>query len=86
LLEPGHTVKYKPLLDWAIRLSTHKPDACLILQRTSAASSCGREVYWAASDVGWVVSHSYIVYPPLLHGCTSILYEGKPLGTPDAGA
>src|SRR5215469_7106622 len=44
------------------------------------------EVYWAASDVGWVVGHSYIVYGPLLHGCTSILYEGKPVGTPDPGA
>ena len=44
------------------------------------------EVYWAASDIGWVVGHSYIVYAPLLHGCTSILYEGKPIGTPDAGA
>ena len=43
------------------------------------------EVYWAASDVGWVVGHSYIVYAPLLHGCTSILFEGKPVGTPDAG-
>src|ERR1700731_4505156 len=44
------------------------------------------EVWWSASDVGWVVGHSYIVYGPLLHGCTSILYEGKPGGTPDAGA
>ena len=44
------------------------------------------EVYWAASDVGWVVGHSYIVYAPLLQGCTTILYEGKPVGTPDAGA
>jgi propionyl-CoA synthetase len=44
------------------------------------------EVYWAASDVGWVVGHSYIVYGPLLHGCTTVLYEGKPVGTPDAGA
>jgi propionyl-CoA synthetase len=44
------------------------------------------DVYWAASDIGWVVGHSYIVYAPLLHGCTSILYEGKPIGTPDAGA
>ena len=44
------------------------------------------EAYWAASDVGWVVGHSYIVYAPLLHGNTSILYEGKPVGTPDAGA
>jgi propionyl-CoA synthetase len=44
------------------------------------------EAFWAASDVGWVVGHSYIVYAPLLHGNTSILYEGKPVGTPDAGA
>ena len=44
------------------------------------------EVFWAASDVGWVVGHSYIAYAPLLHGATSVLYEGKPVGTPDAGA
>src|SRR5678815_5321699 len=44
------------------------------------------DVYWAASDVGWVVGHSYIVYGPLFHGNTTILYEGKPVGTPDAGA
>jgi propionyl-CoA synthetase len=44
------------------------------------------EVYWAASDVGWIVGHSYIVYAPLLHGCTTVLYEGKPVMTPDAGA
>src|SRR5215217_2006303 len=44
------------------------------------------DVYWAASDVGWVVGHSCIVYAPLLHGCTTVLYEGKPVGTPDAGA
>jgi propionyl-CoA synthetase len=44
------------------------------------------EVYWSASDVGWVVGHSYIVYGPLLHGATTICYEGKPVGTPDAGA
>ena len=44
------------------------------------------DVYWAASDVGWVVGHSYIVYAPLFHGCTTILYEGKPVGTPDPGA
>jgi len=43
-------------------------------------------VYWAASDIGWVVGHSYIVYAPLFHGCTTILYEGKPVGTPDPGA
>ena len=44
------------------------------------------DVYWAASDVGWVVGHSYIVYAPLLKGCTTIMYEGKPVGTPDPGA
>jgi propionyl-CoA synthetase len=44
------------------------------------------EVFWTASDVGWVVGHSYIVYAPLLAGCTTVLYEGKPVGTPDAGA
>ncbi|KQT78976.1 propionyl-CoA synthetase [Methylobacterium sp. Leaf466] len=44
------------------------------------------EVYFCASDIGWVVGHSYIVYAPLLHGCTTVLYEGKPVGTPDAGA
>ena len=44
------------------------------------------DVYWAASDIGWVVGHSYIVYGPLFHGNTAILYEGKPVGTPDAGA
>ncbi len=44
------------------------------------------DVFWAASDVGWVVGHSYIVYAPLLKGCTTVFYEGKPVGTPDAGA
>ena len=44
------------------------------------------EVFWAASDIGWTVGHCYIVYAPLLHGCTTVLYEGKPVGTPDAGA
>lgn len=44
------------------------------------------DVYWAASDIGWVVGHSYIIYAPLLHGCTTILFEGKPVGTPDASA
>ncbi len=156
-LEPGRIVHYKPLLDEAIALSQHKPDACLILQRPQVEASlvAGRdhdwaktrdhaltharsvydcvpvaatdplyilytsgttgqpkgvvrdngghmvalkwsmknlygvepgETYWAASDIGWVVGHSYIIYAPLFHGCTSILYEGKPVGTPDAGA
>ncbi len=44
------------------------------------------EVFWAASDIGWVVGHSYIVYGPLITGCTTVLYEGKPVGTPDSGA
>src|SRR6202050_5116443 len=156
-IEPGRIVAYKPLLDEAIALANHKPDACLILQRPQAqaamiegrdrdwktmrdyalvharnawdcvpvaatdplyilytSGTTGRpkgvvrdngghmvalkwsmknfygvepgEVFWAASDVGWVVGHSYIVYAPLFHGCTTILYEGKPVGTPDAGA
>ena len=156
-LEPGRIVKYKPLLDEAIRLAGHKPDACLILQRPQeeatlvpgrdhdwakvrdeaivfarsvydcvpvaatdplyilyTSGTTGRpkgvvrdngghmvalkwsmhnlygvepgEVWWCGSDIGWVVGHSYIVYGPLLHGATTVLYEGKPVGTPDAGA
>ena len=155
-IEPGRIVEYKPLLDLAIGLSKHKPEACILFQRpqSTARMTPGRdhdwrdvveaarvggkqapcvevaatdplyilytsgttgvpkgvvrdvggylvalkwsmrniydlrpgETFWTASDIGWVVGHSYIVYGPLLHGCTSVLYEGKPIGTPDAGA
>ncbi len=150
-LEPGRVVHYKPLLDGAIDLATHKPNVCLIFQREQekAALTPGRDldwfaaqegvppaecvpvegnhpayilytsgttgapkgvvrptaghlvalnwtmkniyqcdpgdVFWAASDVGWVVGHSYICYGPLIHGNTTIVFEGKPVGTPDAG-
>jgi len=151
-IEVSRILEYKPILDRAIKMANHDPQACVILQRPQAEAAllAGRdvdwaeamaaaepadcvpvgatdplyilytsgttarpkgvvrdngghavalrwsmayvydthpgEVYWAASDVGWVVGHSYIVYGPLLAGCTSVLYEGKPVGTPDAGA
>ncbi|MEO1114905.1 MAG: AMP-binding protein, partial [Pseudomonadota bacterium] len=154
-IEPGRVIAYKPLVDKAIELSTHKPESCFVFQREELAAemtegrdhdlghlmdearAAGRtvapvpvkatdplyilytsgttgqpkgvvrdngghmvalkwsmsnlydiqpgEVFWAASDVGWVVGHSYICYAPLLHGCTTVLFEGKPVGTPDAG-
>jgi propionyl-CoA synthetase len=155
-IEPGRIIAYKPLLDEAVALATHKPKCCIVLQRPELAATLDKpqdkdwqalmsdarqrgvradpvtvkatdplyilytsgttgqpkgvvrdngghmvalhwtmeaiygigqdDVWFAASDIGWVVGHSYIVYAPLLKGCTSILYEGKPVGTPDAGA
>jgi len=150
-LEPGRVVHYKPLVDGAIELASHKPDFCVIFQReeevakleegrdydwhgfqygvepadcvpvegnhpayilyTSGTTGAPKgvvrhtgghlvalnwtmkniynvdpgDVFWAASDVGWVVGHSYICYAPLIHGNTTIVFEGKPIGTPDAG-
>ena len=151
-IEVNRVIEYKPLVDEALRIASHKPECCIVLQRPQAVAEMqpGRDidwsetlasakpaecvpvkgtdllyilytsgttgkpkgiirengghavalkysmtaiydmkpgdVYWAASDVGWIVGHSYIVYAPLLHGCTTVLYEGKPVMTPDAGA
>ena len=154
-VEPNRIVAYKPLLDEAIELASHKPEKCIVFQRkelvcdlkegrdinyhaaivdeierhrvvdcvpvlatdplyilyTSGTTGQPKgvvrdngghmvalqwsmeylygikpgEVFWAASDVGWVVGHSYIVYAPLLYGATTVVFEGKPVGTPDAG-
>jgi acyl-coenzyme A synthetase/AMP-(fatty) acid ligase len=67
-------------------LRDHGGHAVALRYSMSAIYDCGiGDVFWAASDVGWVVGHSYIVYGPLLAGCTSVLFEGKPVRTPDAG-
>lgn len=151
-IEGKKILGYKPLVDKAIDLSSHKPEKCIVFQRPEIMATLDKtydrdwqelseravpadcvpvkatdphyilytsgttgmpkgvmrdtgghcvalrwsmthiydvapgDVYWAASDVGWVVGHSYIIYAPLLTGCTTIIYEGKPIGTPDAGA
>jgi len=150
-IEANRIIDYKPLLDEAIQIASHKPEFCVISQREQKNAELipGRDyawndiindadwaecvpvsgdhpvyilytsgttgqpkgvirptaghlvalywtmkniynvdpgdVFWAASDVGWVVGHSYICYAPLIHGNTTVLFEGKPVGTPDAG-
>src|SRR5947207_529408 len=70
----------------AIRIDNGRHAVALKWTMKNIYGSHPGDVFWAASDVGWVVGHSYLVYGPLLHGNTTVLYEGKPVGTPDAGA
>lgn len=151
-IEVDRIIPYKPIVNDALSMASHRPDSCLVLQReqhpcdltagfdldwqealaSASPADCvpvlstdplyvlytsgttGKpkgvvrdngghavamrysmdsvynigpgDVFWAASDVGWVVGHSYIVYAPLITGCTTVFYEGKPVKTPDAGA
>uniref|UniRef100_A0A674ALQ1 Acyl-CoA synthetase short-chain family member 3, mitochondrial n=1 Tax=Salmo trutta TaxID=8032 RepID=A0A674ALQ1_SALTR len=80
-------------LDWEEEMSTARAHDCVSLPAShplyvlyTSGTTGTPKVWWAASDLGWVVGHSYICYAPLLHGNTTILYEGKPVGTPDSGA
>ena len=84
-LHPLHLGHHRPAQGRGARQRRPRGGAPAARWRTIYDTGPG-EVYWAASDIGWVVGHSYIVYAPLLTGCTTILYEGKPVGTPDPGA
>jgi hypothetical protein len=93
-----HNPRFYSLQDYAVALKwtmdnfmcTNEAGSITIIDAMRAPSYKARvgrqgETYWAASDIGWVVGHSYIVYGPLLQGCSTVVFEGKPVGTPDAG-